>query len=61
MAIRLGDHVQRDELAVVVTATGPIVAERGLYKVGGGGLSQSMGIPLNDQIMVPARVAGGSG
>ncbi len=57
VAVRLGDHVQRDELPVVVTADGPIVAERGLYKVGGGGLSQSMGIPLDDHVMVPAPVA----
>ena len=43
---------------MVVTADGPIVAERGLYKVGGAGLSQSMGIPLDDHVVVPAPVAG---
>jgi hypothetical protein len=57
VSIRLGDHVQRPDLAVMVTATGPIVAERGLYKVGGGGLSQAMGIPSADGAVVPAPQA----
>jgi hypothetical protein len=57
VSIRLGDHVQRDDLAVVVTADGPIVAERGLYKVGGSGLSQAMGIPSADHAVVPAPQA----
>ena len=30
---RLSDLVQRDDLPLVVTASGPIVAERGLYRV----------------------------
>lgn len=57
-SIRIGDHVQRDDLPLVVTASGPIVAERGLYKVGGGGLSQAMGIPLDDGVVVPEPAAG---
>jgi hypothetical protein len=46
MAIRLGDHIVRDDLPLELRASGPIVVERGLYRVGGDGISQSMGIPL---------------
>jgi hypothetical protein len=53
VSIRVGDHVQRDPLGLVVTATGPIVAERGLYRVGGGGLSQAMGVPLSSDAGPP--------
>jgi hypothetical protein len=53
VSIRLGDHVQRDPLGLVVTATGPIVVERGLYRVGGSGISQSMGIPLAEGAVAP--------
>jgi hypothetical protein len=45
-AFRLGDHIQRGTLPVVVSSTEPVVVERGLYVVGGPGISQSMGIPL---------------
>ncbi|MEX2293803.1 MAG: DUF5719 family protein [Acidimicrobiales bacterium] len=54
--IRLGDHIARDVLPVVVVADGPIVAERGLYRIGGGGMSQAMGIPLDRDIFVPDPV-----
>jgi hypothetical protein len=53
VTIRLGDHVEREDLPLVVTADGPIVAERGLYRVGGDGLSQSIGIPLATDAEVP--------
>lgn len=43
--IRLGDHIDRSDLPVVVTASGAVVVERGLYRIGGLGLSQSIGIP----------------
>ena len=57
--IRLGDQVQREDLAVVITADGAIVAERGLYRVGGDGLSQAIGIPLaDDHIVVPDALNG---
>ncbi len=52
-SIRLGDHVQRDPLGLVITATGPVVVERGLYKVGGSGISQSLAIPLAQGTVVP--------
>lgn len=51
--IRLGDHIEREDLALVVAASGAIVAERGLYRVGGDGISQAMGIPLAVDVVVP--------
>lgn len=57
-SLRLSDHVQREDLPVVVTADGPIVAERGLYRVGGDGLSQAIGIPLAEGTEAPARITG---
>lgn len=46
LALRLGDHIERDELAVLVSADGPVTAERGLYAVGATGMSAAIGIPL---------------
>jgi hypothetical protein len=49
LAVRLGDFVQRDDLGLLVTATGgSIVAERGIYRVGRLGMSLTNGIPLRD-------------
>ncbi len=56
--IRLGDHITRDHLPVVISANAPIVAERGLYRIGGGGMSQSMGIPLAKGIVIPDPISG---
>jgi hypothetical protein len=54
VVIRLGDHVVREDLPIQITADGPIVAERGLYRVGGDGLSQAIGIPLaTDAEVIP--------
>lgn len=58
VVIRLGDHIERADLPVVVTADGAIVAERGLYRVGGGGMVQSMGIPLAQGIVIPDPLEG---
>jgi len=44
-AFRLGDHIKRSPLPVVVTSSVPIVAERALYKIGGAGLANTIGIP----------------
>jgi hypothetical protein len=46
VALRLTDHVKRDDLPVLVRSTKAVVVERGLYKVGGLGLAVSAGIPL---------------
>jgi hypothetical protein len=59
VVIRLGDKIEREELSVIVTSDGPIVAERGLYRIGGGGISQSMGIPLAEGLVVPDPLDGG--
>jgi hypothetical protein len=53
VSIRIGEHVIRDDLPIVVSADGAVVAERGLYRVGGGGLSQAMGIPLREDVVIP--------
>ena len=45
LAMRLGDHLSRGDLMVTVDADGPIVVERDLYRVGGPGISASLGIP----------------
>lgn len=52
VVIRLGDKIERENLPVVITTDGPIVAERGLYRIGGGGISQAMGIPLADDLLI---------
>lgn len=44
---RVTDHIgNRGDLAVLVAATGPVVVERGIYRVGRHGFSRTMGIPL---------------
>jgi hypothetical protein len=49
LAVRVGDFVQRDDLGLLVTASGgSIVAERGIYRVGRIGMSLTNGIPLRD-------------
>ncbi|HJR24142.1 MAG TPA: DUF5719 family protein, partial [Acidimicrobiales bacterium] len=58
VAIRLADHVEREDLPLVVIASRAIVVERGLYRVGGDGISQSMGIPLASDVVVPSPVEG---
>lgn len=59
LAIRLSDHIDREELPLVVSADGPIVVERGLYRVDGRGISQSMGIPLAVDLFTPPPVSAG--
>jgi hypothetical protein len=46
VAIRLGDHSQRPILPVLVEATGEVVVERDVYRVGATGISAVIGIPL---------------
>lgn len=56
--VRLGDHVDNENLPTVVSGDGPIVVERGLYRIGGLGMAQSMGIPLATDILIPNPLAG---
>ena len=44
--IRLGDHIKRDDLPLLVTASDPVVVERDLYRVGVIGISTSIGVAL---------------
>ncbi len=58
VAVRLSEHTDLERLAVVVQADGPVVAERGLYRTNGRGLSQSMGVPLAVDVVVPEPFTG---
>jgi hypothetical protein len=58
VVIRLGEQWLRPDGAVVVTADKAIVAERGLYPVGGIGMSQSIGIPLAKDVVIPDPIQG---
>jgi hypothetical protein len=58
VAIRLSDHTELERLALVVQADGPVVAERRFYRVNGRGISQSIGIPLAVDVVVPDPVNG---
>lgn len=51
--LRLGDHIAREDLPLMLTGTGPIVVERTLYRPDGQGISQAMGIPLAAGTEVP--------
>lgn len=46
VALRIGDHIQRSPLPLLVTATGDVVVERDLYRVGSTGITTIIGIPL---------------
>lgn len=45
-AFRLGDHVKRTPLPVLVQSSSPVVAERAIYKLGSPGFSATIGIPV---------------
>jgi len=45
VAVRLGDHLSRGDLVLSVSADAPVVVERDLYRIGGLGMSASLGIP----------------
>jgi hypothetical protein len=42
---RIGDHIKRPDLPMVITADAPIVIERGMFRVGGLGMASAIGIP----------------
>lgn len=58
VAIRMSEHSEREALPLVITADGPIVAERGLYRINGRGISQAMGVPLAAAVVVPDPIEG---
>lgn len=45
-AFRLGDHIKRADLPVLVTATGDVVVERDLYGSGSPGFTAALAVPL---------------
>ena len=45
-AVRLGEHIKRADLPVVVDATGPVAVERDLYRAKGLALMMAIGTPL---------------
>lgn len=53
LSIRLGDRIEREDLALVVEASVPIVAERGLYAAEGPGVSNALGIPDLEALIEP--------
>jgi hypothetical protein len=57
LAVRVGEHVERAGLPLLVEATGPVVVERGLYRVGGTGTSTTMGIPVATDVVVPLALS----
>lgn len=46
-SVRLGDHVKRDSLPVVVDADRPVVVERSLLVTSGEGVMETMAVPLD--------------
>ena len=51
--IRMLDHVEKVEvLPLVVSADGPVIVERGLFRINGRGISLSMGIPVAEDVLV---------
>lgn len=55
-AIRLGEHISnRPDLALVVTSTEPVVAERSLYRLGDEerGITSAVGVPSPDGVRLP--------
>lgn len=53
LTVRLGSKIERATLPLLVEADRPIVVERGLYRVGGLGMSNSIAIPFSDDVVVP--------
>ncbi len=53
LSIQLSDHAERPDLPILLRADGPVVVERGLYRVNGRGISHSMGIPLAVDVLIP--------
>jgi hypothetical protein len=46
LALRIGDHIERTPLPLLVEATGNVVVERDLYRVRATGVTTVVGIPL---------------
>ena len=55
LAVKLGAHIRRDDLAIQVRSTEPVVVERGLHRVGADarGVSTSIGVPGTNGLGLP--------
>jgi len=51
-SIQMADHVDLEQLPLAITADHPVVVQRGLFRIGGRGISLSMGIPVADDVLV---------
>jgi hypothetical protein len=57
-AVRLGEHIQQDELALLIESDEPVVVERSLHRISGLGVSAAIGIPLRVGLYVPRALEG---
>lgn len=53
LAVRLGEHIEREVLPLLIEADGAVVVERGLFRVGGLGAVTVLGIPVAEGVVVP--------
>lgn len=53
--IRLGEHIPRDDLSIVVVSTEPIVVERAMYRTADRGVSNTVGVPGPDGLRLPVN------
>jgi hypothetical protein len=53
LAVRLGEHIEREVLPLLIEADGAVVVERGLFRVGGLGAVTVLGIPVAEEVVVP--------
>ena len=51
-SIQMAEHVDLEQLPLVITADGPVVVQRDLFRVEGRGISLSMGIPFAEDVLV---------
>ncbi|MGH9118692.1 MAG: DUF5719 family protein [Acidimicrobiales bacterium] len=58
LTVNLADHLNSETLALRVEGTQPIVVERSLTRLGGRGMSQSLGVPLVRTIVRPPPIEG---
>jgi len=58
LTVNLADHLNSESLALFIEATQPIVVERTLARLGGRGMSQSLGVPLARTIVRPPLLEG---
>jgi hypothetical protein len=58
LVVRVGDFADNADLPLVVRGDRPIVVERGMYRLDDVGITMSMGIPLDQDVVVPDPLDG---